>query len=67
MPKAGKARGDGGETPEKTPWRHADQAIDKTGVSRGGDHVGMHKAVLGSVLAGAPTFCGVCWHDITRS
>ena len=67
MSDAGKTKGAAGKAPQKTPWRHVDSNIDLIGRSTGGEVIAPHDIVLGDALAGAPAFCAVCWHDITRS
>ena len=67
MSNAGKTKSDSGKTPEKTLWRHVDPDIDLIGRSTGGEVIAPHDVVLGIFAAGEPDFCGVCWHDITKS
>ena len=67
MSNADYTKGDSGKTPKKTPWRHVDPNIDLIGRSANGEVIATHDIVLGDALAGASDFCGVCWHDITKS
>ena len=67
MSNADKAKSASGKTREKITWRHVDPNIDLIGRFTTGEVIAPHDIVLAASLAGAPDFCGVCWHDITSS